>query len=134
VAGAFTALILLDTNIAIDLRDGDDATASRVAALPERPCFSLITRIELESGVFRDQQGADYRRRVLDGLLERFPVLSFTDDDVASYGRIVAASGFDRRRMLDRLIAAQAITRNASLVTANTADFADIPDLQLIAW
>jgi predicted nucleic acid-binding protein len=127
-------LIFLDTNIAIDLRDGDEAIMAHVAALAERPCFSVITRIELEGGVFRDPQAMAYRRRLLDALLERFPVVNLTDADIARYGALVAALGFDRRRILDRLIAAQALSRNAWLVTANAADFADIPDLRLIAW
>jgi predicted nucleic acid-binding protein len=127
-------LIILDTNIAIDLRDGEPRITAKVAALPERPVFGQITRIELEGGVFKDPALVETRRRLLDGLLQRFPVIPLTDDDVAAYGQIVATQGFNRRRILDRLIAAQALTRNARLVTANRADFSDIPGLTLIAW
>lgn len=125
---------MLDTNIAIELRDGNDVIARKVAMLPERPMFGQMTRIELEGGVFRNPQLVAVRRALLDGLLARFPVINLNDDDIASYGRIVEANGFDRRRILDRLIAAQALTRTASLVTANAADFADIDGLKLIAW
>ncbi|MBU6166721.1 MAG: PIN domain-containing protein [Alphaproteobacteria bacterium] len=127
-------MILIDTNIAIDLRDGSAVANARVAALMQRPVLSQITRIELEAGVFRQPELAGARRRVLDVLVERFPVIALIDDDVLAYGRIIAACGFDRRKMLDRLIAAQAIARNATLATANAVDFADIPNLKLIAW
>jgi tRNA(fMet)-specific endonuclease VapC len=127
-------LILIDTNIAIDLRDGNEVTTLLVAALPERPFLSMITRIELEGGVYRDPYFAEFRRRLLDALLLRFPVLNIGDADLAAYGQIIARCGFDQRRISDRLIAAQAIARNANLITAKSASFSDIRDLKLIAW
>lgn len=127
-------MIFLDTNIAIDLRDAVPGIEQRVVALAEQPVLSFVTRIELEGGVYRDPARAFQRRALLDRLLQRFQIVPLTEKDAASYGRIIADSGFDRRRILDRLIAAQAVTRNASLVTANTDDFANIPGLHLIPW
>ena len=39
-----------------------------------------------------------------------------------------------RRKLLDRVIAAQAIVHRATVVTMNPDDFADIPGLDVLAW
>lgn len=127
-------MILIDTNIAIDLRDGLPAALDRAMHFPDKPFLSFVTRIELEGGVFRDPALSEARRDSLNSLLSRFDVLPLTEQDVLAYGRIVATGDFDRRRILDRLIAAQCLTRRASLITSNPRDFADIPGLALIPW
>jgi tRNA(fMet)-specific endonuclease VapC len=127
-------LIFVDTNVAIDLRDDIAVAGPRLAAITASPVFSLVTRIELEAGVEREPALAPLRRRLLTRLLADIPVVMLTEADVACYGRIVAACGFSRKLVFDRLIAAQAIARGATLVTANMADFADIPNLTLTAW
>ncbi len=127
-------MIFLDTNVAIDLRDNPAAIGPRVAAITLSPVISLVTRIELESGVERDQALAPIRRALLTVMLRETEVIMLTLDDVAAYGRLIAILGFDRHRILDRLIAAQCLTRNARLVTRNPADFAGIDGLHLIHW
>ncbi len=54
-------------------------------------------------------------------------------DDLAA-GSVVAPAGYSRRRLLDRMIAAQAVVHRATLVTFNRADLADVVGLQLEAW
>jgi predicted nucleic acid-binding protein len=127
-------VIFIDTNVAIDLRDRIRDSRSRLVAITTAPVMSAITLVELEGGVCRDKANAARRRELLDVMLEEFEVAMLTRDDIVTYGRIVAANGFDRRRILDRLIAAQVVNRGARLVTANAADFADIAGLELIAW
>lgn len=61
-------------------------------------------------------------------------MLPFTALEAAAYGRIVTQLGFDRRRVLDRMIAAQAIVAGLPLATINARDFADIPNLELKIW
>lgn len=127
-------VIFIDTNIAIALRDGDVDVRERVLELEGTPVLSVITRIELENGVNRDPASADLRRRLLDRLLETLVVEMFTPADILAYGAIVHVNGYDRQRTLDRLIAAQAISRNARLVTRNGKDFQRIAGLQLEVW
>jgi tRNA(fMet)-specific endonuclease VapC len=127
-------LILIDTNIAIALRDGDRASEAAVADLGIVPFLSQVTHIELEGGAYRDPSIAALRRILLDRLLTKLRVLGLSEADVRAYGQIVAACGFDRRRILDRLIAAQCLTRSATLVTRNPRDFHDIQGLKLLAW
>lgn len=50
------------------------------------------------------------------------------------YGEIVAAIGFNRRDAIDRMIAAHAISLDATLVTNNLKDFAGIPGLRVVNW
>lgn len=134
MAGSARDLIFIDTNIAIELRDGHPPTLALISTLEEKPRLPFITRIELESGVHRDRELATARRSTLDLMLRNWPVVPLTEDDVLAYGRIVAASGFDRRRVLDRLIAAQALVRGGRLITRNPRDFRDIHGLSLIEW
>jgi predicted nucleic acid-binding protein len=50
------------------------------------------------------------------------------------YLRIVETTGFSRRKVLDRMIAAQALVHRATLITRNAADFRDVPGLQILEW
>lgn len=127
-------MIFIDTNIAIALRDVNPDTVQRLDRLGRVPVISIITRIELENGVNREPAGVNRRRRLLDRLLETIAVEMFTPADVRAYGAIVYEQGFARRRTLDRLIAAQAIARDALLITRNGADFRSIPGLKLEVW
>jgi tRNA(fMet)-specific endonuclease VapC len=127
-------LIFIDTNVAIDIRDAVPGIRARIADLPDVPVASVITRIELEGGVQRDAANAVHRRRALDLFLARTEIVLLTDGDITAYGAIVAAQGFDRRRILDRLIAAQVRNRGARLITRNPRDFRDIDGLTLIEW
>ncbi len=125
---------MLDTNVAIYLRDADTDVTRKIVALGEPLLLSIVTRVELEGGVYRDPAQAGARRPRLDALLEAIPVLPFDDAASDAYRRIVEAAGYSRRKLLDRMIAAQALAHRATLVTTNVADFADVPGLQLLAW
>lgn len=125
---------LLDTNVAIHLRDGDASITGKVAGLSGGVLFSIVTRVELEGGVYREPAHAPVRRARLDAMLSAIPTLAFDDLAAETYGRIVASAGYSRRKLLDRMIAAQALVHRATLVTRNAADFADVPGLSLLAW
>jgi len=70
----------------------------------------------------------------LDTILAALPTLAFDDEAADAYGAIVAHAGYSRRKLLDRMIAAQALVHRATLVTRNADDFADVAGLQLVAW
>jgi tRNA(fMet)-specific endonuclease VapC len=125
---------LLDTNVAIHLRDGDQTVASQVAALEGAILLSVISRVELEGGVYRDPAQAGIRRPRLDAMLAALPMLAFDDTAADAYRRIVEAVGYSRRKLLDRMIAAQALVHRATLVTLNASDFRDVPGLELLSW
>ncbi|OYX69665.1 MAG: VapC toxin family PIN domain ribonuclease [Caulobacter sp. 35-67-4] len=125
---------LLDTNIAIHVRDGDPLIMERVAALEGAILLSIITRVELEGGVYREPSEARLRRARLDLLLEALPILTFDAESADAYRAIIEAAGYSRRKILDRMIAAQALVHRATLVTRNAADFHDVPGLSLLEW
>ncbi|CAN5531065.1 type II toxin-antitoxin system VapC family toxin [soil metagenome] len=125
---------LLDTNIAIYLRDGDPVVTARIAALTGPVLLSIISLVELEGGVHREPREAGVRRARLDVMLDALPVLDFDREAADAYRMIVEVAGYSRRKILDRMIAAQALVHRAALVTRNAADFQDIPGLELIEW
>ncbi|CAN5661045.1 type II toxin-antitoxin system VapC family toxin [soil metagenome] len=125
---------LLDTNVAIHLRDGEPVISGKVLALGSAVLMSIVTRVELEGGVHRDPSNAAFRRARLNSILTAIPTIAFDDAAAIAYGTIVASAGYSRRKLLDRMIAAQAIVHRASLVTMNADDFTDIPNLSLVSW
>ena len=125
---------MLDTNVAIHLRDRDLTIMRKVAALDEAAMISIVTRVELEGGVHIEPRNAAIRRARVDALLETLPTVEFDNEAADAYGAILQAVGFSRRKVLDRMIASQAIVHRARLVTLNAVDFADVPGLELIAW
>ena len=125
---------LLDTSVAIAMRDLEPAHRPRIERLGPDLALSIVTRIELEGGVYRDPAKAAARRVRLDTFLSGLTVLPFEAAAADKYREILASRGFSRRKILDRMIAAQALVHDATLVTLNPGDFSDIPDLKLLAW
>ncbi len=125
---------LLDSNVAIHLRDGHAEITARVAALEGAILLSIVTRVELEGGVYRDPVSAAARRVRLDTILAAIPTVTFDAAAADAYRAIVEQAGYSRRKLLDRMIAAQALVHRATLVTMNGDDFADIPGLAVLAW
>ncbi|MBI5940473.1 MAG: type II toxin-antitoxin system VapC family toxin [Caulobacterales bacterium] len=125
---------LLDTSVAIIIRDADPRYRARIDALGGDVAISVITRVELEGGVYREPENTAFRRARLNLFLRNVEVLPFEGVSADAYQVILGALGFSRRKILDRMIAAQALVLDATLVTLNPADFADIPGLKLLAW
>lgn len=125
---------LLDTNVLIHLRDGDAKITAQVIALNPPILMSIISRVELEGGVYRDLSQRLARRQRLDTLIATIPVLTFDEAAADTYGSILDAAGYSRRKILDRMIAAQALIHRATLVTQNPTDYQDVPGLDLLTW
>jgi tRNA(fMet)-specific endonuclease VapC len=127
-------LILLDANIAIDIRDQRAETLDAVLALDRVPHLPVMVWVELEQGVHREPDMAALRRGMVDRMVELYLPVMFEPEDIRCYSRIVASLGYNRQKASDRLIAAQCLTRGASLVTRNAHDFREIEGLSLIEW
>lgn len=95
--------------------------------------MSIVTRVELEGGAYRQPAYARIRRARLDAILASVPTIAFDAAAAAAYGALVASAGYSRRKLLDRMVAAQALVHRASLVTMNADDYRDIPNLALVA-
>lgn len=125
---------MLDTNVAIHLRDRDPSVIDKLAGLDDAIVLSVVTRVELEGGVYADPSKAEIRRRRLDAILAAIPVVAFDAAAADAYRSIVAVARYSRRKLLDRMIAAHALAHRATLVTMNADDFTDVPGLVLLAW
>ena len=125
---------ILDTDVAIHLRDRDVAITLRTADLESPILLSIISRVELEGGVYRDPSMSALRRTRLDLMLSTLPVLVFDEAAADAYRGIIEVAGYSRRKLLDRMIAAQALVHRATLVTCNGDDFRDVPGLKLLEW
>lgn len=125
---------IIDSDVAIHLRDKSVTITDRLAALDADLAISIVTRVELEGGIFRVPEHAATRRVRLQSMLKTIDCLAFDDDDAEAYGKVVEAVGYSRPRILDRMIAAQAIVAGATLITMNGDDYKNIPGLQLEIW
>ena len=67
-------------------------------------------------------------------MLSAIPALGFDDLAAETFQDIVASAGCSGRKLLDRMIAAQALVHRATLVTFNQDAFSNVPDLSLLVW
>jgi tRNA(fMet)-specific endonuclease VapC len=125
---------LLDTSIAIYLREGFTDIVRRVEDLPEKPFLSVVSRVELEGGIYAKNEEQQERRVAVDAMLRLLPVIDFDFEMSEVYGHILAQSGFSRRKIIDRMIAATALVGSMTLITTNGDDFSDIEGLHLEIW
>jgi len=125
---------LIDTNIAIALRDGEPNVLRRFFDHVTGIAMSALSLAELERGLYKDPALTAIRTPRLDSVVRHIPVLPFDADAARAYGRIIAQCGWARGRDYDRMIAAHAISTRSVLVTNNRRDFADIPAVMLEDW
>jgi len=97
--------------------------------------LSSITLSELEYGASKSQYRVQNRLALL-AFASPFEIIPFDDTDAEIFGLIRA--GLERHGQLigpyDMQIAAQALSRNYTLVTNNTGEFARIRGLKLENW
>lgn len=125
---------LIDTNIAIHARDGDTAVLDRFAVHAGAIILSSLSLAELQRGLHKDPALGMLRGRRLGSLLRLVSVAPFDTQAALAYGEIIATCGWTKGRDFDRMIAGHAIAARATFVTANVADFRDIPGLTIENW
>ncbi len=127
---------LLDTNICIYLiKNHPPQVLERLQALHVGDAvMSVVTYAELRAGLEMQTANREQDERALALLIDRIPVLPFTDSDAEHYGVLRAAVRDRRRNAMDRLIAAHALGTGLTLVTNNEADFKDYPGLHVENW
>jgi tRNA(fMet)-specific endonuclease VapC len=116
---------LLDSNIGIYLLQGNAPHALR--RLSQCAMGSVVTSTICLGEMLVGLRPAE--RSALQQLLSVLGVLPF--DEAAA--RVYATLPF-RRASYDRLIAAHALSQGLTVITANTADFADVPGLAVEDW
>lgn len=88
-----------------------------------------ISAISLAEIVMGEGKGKPPDMPVIDAFLRVVPLLAFDESAARAYATLPF-----RRRSLDRLIAAHALSIGATVVTNNEADFADVPGLKVENW
>lgn len=126
--------VLLDTSVAIALLDAVKHISDRRRDIVDTPCLSIVTQVELVPGIFVDGRPLDARVRRLTTFLEEVETIPFTVREVEAYESIIAATGFSRRLVIDRMIAATALANDLALATLNPRDFRNIPGLTVEDW
>ncbi len=125
---------LIDTDVAIFMRDRHPDVLDAITRIGSRPFLSVVTQVELEGGVYARPELAGRCRRAVDAFLANLTILPFDTDAVAAYRHIVITAGYSRRKIADRMVAATALVHDLTLITMNGRDFADIPGLGLEVW
>jgi|SRR5690348_11930121 tRNA(fMet)-specific endonuclease VapC len=133
---------LLDTSVVVDLlRTNSSAIRKRLTERSNNVIgLSVITLCELQFGLeLRANKYPHLReseQQKLSTVIDPFQWFPLTKDVIHSYGRIpshlhVSGTGIGP---LDTLIAAQAISLDAILVTSNVQEFRRVPKLRLEDW
>lgn len=120
---------LIDSDLAIYSMGGepDSALNRRLAkCYPGDVAISAISFAEVALGTWN---GKPPRQDVLDSFVRVIPIVAFDEAASREYARLP----FKRARF-DRLLAAQALSIGATVVTNNEADFADVPGLKIENW
>jgi tRNA(fMet)-specific endonuclease VapC len=127
---------LLDTNIVSDLvRQPQGVVAQRIAEVGEDAvCTSIIVAAELRFGAAK--RASSRLTQQVETILAALPVLPLDAPADAAYAHI-------RHHLTqigqpigpnDLLIAAHALSLGCTVVTANTREFARVPDLPVVNW
>jgi toxin FitB len=131
-------MYLVDTNIVSEARRGSQEAVRWLRSIdPEAVHLSVITIGEIVRGIAmkrrRDPDMATRLEAWLSDLRSAHAarILSVTDAVAVTWGRL---SALRTRGDADGLIAATAITHDLTLVTRNTADFADLPIKMIDPW
>lgn len=130
---------LIDTNLWIAVERGKLSAADIQAITKQAPVYlSPVNLAEISFGIGLMEDGPQRQRaQVLFRRLRRKPLLRITDETAEVFGILAAemtkaGRGHDFR-VQDLWLAAQAVQRNFTLLTANAKDFQDVPGLKFVA-
>ena len=96
--------------------------------------MSAVTYAELRHGVERDPALKSAAERALQEVQRFIPVTPLDDDAAVRYGELTVLAKTKQRNVLDRMIAAHALSLGLILVTNNLADFKGFASLKLENW
>jgi tRNA(fMet)-specific endonuclease VapC len=133
-------MISLDTNAVIAaINAGPSLVLERIFAALNRQeavAISSIVLFELRYGIAKSARRAHNEARLTEFMIGPVGVVDFNSDDAEEAGEVRAA--LERAGTpigyYDILIAGQARRRDATLVTANTREFARVPGLKIEDW
>ncbi len=127
---------LLDTNIISDLvRHPRGDVMKKIKEFGEENiCTSIIVASELRFGVVK--KGSKKLTQRIDAILSAMEVIAYDNPADIHYAAI--RYFLEKKGMPigpnDMLIAAQALSLNIIVVTANTEEFSRVPNLKVVNW
>jgi len=131
-------MYLLDTNICIFLiKNKFPHLIERILASDNNKLFlSSVSIAEMEYGASKSQNREKNRQALLDFCTDFENILDFTTEDTEAYGIIRAYLEKEGKVIgpYDIQIAAQAMTRNLTVVTNNYDEFVRIPWIKVEDW
>ncbi len=129
-----TPRLLLDATTLFAAASGETATLARLSRLP-------IGDVAVPAIVYSELLGAaaalGKNPRLSENLAliaQNVDILPFDRKAAEAYGAMLRKVDPKRRRMLDRMTAAQAIAEGLALATCAPQDFSEIPGLQIEPW
>ncbi len=131
---------LIDTGLWIAVERGRISAADIQAVSRHEPIFvSPVNIAELRFGLeLMSDQKQRFRAEGMLRRLRRKPLLRITGETAEVFGTLAAALTRAGRgaefRIQDLWLAAQAVQREFTLLTANPKDFQDVPDLKVVAF
>ncbi len=127
---------MLDSNICIHIiNDANDRLIAKLVRHERELCISTIVAAELKFGAAKSAAQKKNRAALAD-FLAPLEVLPFDEDAAERYGELRATLEKAGRPIgpLDTLIAAHALSLNATLVTNNLREFQRIKGLRVESW
>jgi len=122
---------LLDASVTFAVACGERLTLNKLARLEtDTTALSAIVWSELLAAAQDDAR----LMKNLDLLRQNLDILPFDLASAQSYGALVPQLTPKRRRVLDRMVAAQALELGARLITLTPDIFSDIPGLTVEDW
>ena len=122
---------LLDASVTFAVACGERLTLNKLARLETgTAALSAIVWSELLAAAQDDAR----LMKNLDLLRQNLDILPFDLASAQSYGVLVPQLTPKRRRVLDRMVAAQALELGARLITLTPDIFSDIPGLTVEDW
>lgn len=131
-------MYLLDTNICIFLIKNKflNLTNKILSSDSNELFLSSISIAEMEYGVSKSQNREKNRQALLDFCTDFNNIIDFTTEDTEAYGLIRAYLEKEGKIIgpYDMQLAAQAMTRNLTVVTNNYDEFIRIPWIKVEDW
>lgn len=128
-------MLLLDTNIVIAFLKGEQVISEKVLSQIDQIALSSLVIAELDYGAKASQRSAENLEKLYN-FIALAEVIPFDLECAKTFGTIKS-----KLRVLgkptgevDALLAATAITHNATLVTKNSKHFENIEGLRLEIW
>ncbi len=121
-------MLVLDTDVMVDLQRGFPPALGWLGQLPGAPAITVITVLELLQGCRNQREQA-----AIEQLIQRMPVLYL--DEPACIRAVDYFRAFHLSHglgVLDALIAAIVSTRGLTLCSFNAKHYRLIPDLQVV--